>query len=156
MELYAIMDTINPCISTENTEANELETQIFISTDKTMLCIKAIKALLEQTYWANERSEKVILKSVENSMCYGIYSDNSLIGFGRVVTDYSTMYWICDIIIDAKHRGKGLGKKLMKCIMDTPELKGLLGILATRDAHGLYEQYDFFKEPAKFMIKKRV
>lgn len=127
----------------------------YISTDKSKLNIEAIKSLLKQSYWANERSEETILKSIENSMCYGVYKNNELIGFGRIVTDYSTVYWICDIIIDIKHRGNNLGKILMKNIMDTPELNGLLGILATKDAHGLYEQYDFQREPHKFMIKKR-
>lgn len=127
----------------------------YISTDKSKLNIEAIKSLLKQSYWANERSEETILKSIENSMCYGVYKNNELIGFGRIVTDYSTVYWICDIIIDIKHRGNNLGKILMKNIMDTPELNGLLGILATKDAHGLYEQYDFEREPYKFMMKKR-
>jgi GNAT superfamily N-acetyltransferase len=143
------------CICSEKNEINELEYYISRCTDKSKLSMKAIKSLLEQTYWANERTEEIILKSVENSICYGVYFKDTLVGFGRVVTDYSTVYWICDIIIDGNHRGKGLGKKLMKCITETPELGGLLGILATRDAHGLYEQYDFLKEPNKFMLKKR-
>ncbi|KUO77321.1 MAG: GCN5 family acetyltransferase [Clostridia bacterium BRH_c25] len=127
----------------------------YVSTDKSKLNIEKIKVLLKQSYWANERTEERILKSVENSICYGIYTNNDLVGFGRVVTDYSTVYWICDIIVDEDHRGKGLGKKLMENIMAAKELEGLLGILATEDAHGLYEQYGFIKEPRKFMIKKR-
>jgi GNAT superfamily N-acetyltransferase len=148
------MDHINYYITSEKFEINKLEYNI--STDKSKLNMKAIKLLLEQTYWANERTEEVILKSVENSICYGLYFEEQLMGFGRVVTDYSTVYWVCDIIIDSEHRGKGLGKRLMKYITDTPELEGLLGILATRDAHGLYEKYDFLKEPNKFMMKKRI
>ena len=117
--------------------------------------IEAIQALLKQSYWANQRPEETIIKSIENSICYGVYKMNELIGFGRVVTDYSTVYWICDIIIDPKYRGNNLGKMLMKNIMETCELEGLLGILATKDAHGLYEQYGFVREPDKFMLKKR-
>lgn len=127
----------------------------YISTDKSKLNIEAIKSLLKQSYWANKRSEETLIKSIENSMCYGVYKNNELIGFGRVVTDYSTVYWICDIIIDITHRGSNLGKILIKNIMDTPQLNGLLGILATKDAHGLYEQYGFEREPYKFMMKKR-
>jgi len=127
----------------------------YISTDKSKFNIEEIEALLKQSYWANDRSKKTIAKSIENSICYGIYQNEELIGFGRVVTDYSTVYWICDIIIDDNHRGKGLGKRLMEQIMLHEELQGLLGILATKDAHGLYEQYGFYKEPNKFMMKKR-
>lgn len=132
---------------------NNLE--YYISTDKSKLNIETIKSLLKQSYWANERAEETILKSIDNSICYGVYKYDDMVGFGRVVTDYSTVYWICDIIIDEQHRGNGLGKKLMENIMSTSELEGLLGILATKDAHGLYEQYSFLKEPNKFMMKKR-
>jgi GNAT superfamily N-acetyltransferase len=130
-------------------------TEYYVSTDKSKLNIDRIKLLLKQSYWANERTEERILKSIENSICYGIFKNNELVGFGRVVTDYATVYWICDIIIDTKHRGNGLGKKLMETIMSSKEFEGLLGILATQDAHGLYEQYGFMKEPHKFMMKKR-
>lgn len=77
-----------------------------------------------------------------------------MVGFGRVVTDYSTVYWICDIIIDENHRGNGLGKRLVESITSAKELEGLLGILATRDAHGLYEHYGFEKDTDRFMKKK--
>lgn len=129
--------------------------EYYVSTDKSKLDVKKIKQLLSQSYWANERTEERILKSIENSICYGVYKNNELVGFGRAVTDYSTVYWVCDIIIDERHRGKGLGKKLMEHIVGTGELDGLKGILATEDAHGLYEQYGFIKEPRKFMMKKR-
>jgi GNAT superfamily N-acetyltransferase len=133
---------------------NNLE--YYVSADKSKLNIEAIKLLLKQSYWANERTEETIAKSVENSICYGVYKNDELVGFGRVVTDYSTVYWICDIIIDVKHRGNGLGKKLMENIMSTKELSRMLGILATKDAHGLYEHYGFCKEPHKFMAKLRM
>lgn len=127
----------------------------YISTDKTKLNIDSVKALLKQTYWASERKEETIIKSIENSICYGVYEGDKLVGFGRVVTDHATVFWICDIIIDENYRGKNLGKKIMEKIMETKEIDGLLGLLATKDAHGLYEQYGFVKEPVKFMMKKR-
>ncbi len=130
-------------------------TEFHISTDKTKLNIESVIALLKQTYWASERTEEAIIKSIENSICYGVYESDDLVGFGRVVTDYSTVFWICDIIIDENYRGKNLGKKIVEKIMATKEFDGLLGILATKDAHGLYEQYGFVKEPEKFMMKKR-
>ncbi|MBU5427031.1 GNAT family N-acetyltransferase [Tissierella pigra] len=84
---------------------NNLE--YYISTDKSKLNIEAVNSLLRQSYWANERAEKTIFKSVENSICYGVYQNEKLVGFGRVVTDFSTVYWICDIIIDINHRNNG-------------------------------------------------
>ena len=125
----------------------------YISTDKSKLDIMAIKSLLKQSYWACYRSELAIKKSIENSLCFGGYKGNQKIGYGRVVTDYATIYWICDIIIDVKHRGHGLGKLLMKNIVETPEIENLAGILRTKDAHGLYEQYGFSKSGDRFMSK---
>lgn len=64
------------------------------------------------------------------------------------------MYWVADVFIDERYRGRGLGKRLIKGIVEMGELKGLKGILGTRDAHGLYEQYGFKKDPERFMIKQ--
>ena len=71
-----------------------------------------------------------------------------------MVTDMATMYWLCDVFIDEKYRGKGLGKKLIKYIVESDNFKGLFGILGTRDAHGLYENFGFEREPETFMRRK--
>ena len=127
------------------------KTDLIISNDHSKLSIDIIVNLMGQSYWANQRTKATIRKSLEHSLCYGVYLNDIQIGFGRVVTDHSTMYWICDFIIDKKHRGLGYGKKLMQSIMASEELNGLMGILATKDAHRLYEQYGFQREPEKFM-----
>ncbi len=125
-----------------------------ISTDKSLLSIDKITDLLHKSYWANQRPIETIAKSIENSFCYGIYHNHSQIGFARLVSDYATMYWLCDVIIDDNHRGKGLGKELIRLINESDEFKGLRGILATKDAHGLYGQYGFEKAPeGRFMVK---
>ena len=76
-----------------------------------------------------------------------------MVGFSRIVTDYATMYWLCDIIIDENHQKNGLGKKLMEIIINMNELSGMSGNLATKDAHGLYEKYGFYKAGEIFMRK---
>jgi ribosomal protein S18 acetylase RimI-like enzyme len=130
-------------------------TEYYVSSDKSKLDIEAVKRLLKQSYWANERPVERILKSIEHSVCYGVYNNNEQVGFGRVVTDYATVFYLCDIIIDERHRGRGLGKMLMENIMASRDLEGLQGILATEDAHGLYENYGFVKEQRKLMLRKR-
>jgi predicted GNAT family N-acyltransferase len=122
-----------------------------ISTNKDLISADRVHELLQQSYWAKERSKETVEKSIRNSICFGAYDHDKMVGFARVVTDQATMYWLCDVIIDEKYRGVGLGKKLMECITQMEELKGMFGILATRDAHGLYEEYGFRKEPEKFM-----
>ena len=135
-----------------NLFVNEYE----ISDDKKRLQLNILHELLKGTYWAKDRSIEVIEKSVANSICYGVYLEDIMVGFGRVVTDYATMYWVADIVIDEAHRGKGLGKALMNCIEENKDIEGLMGILATRDAHGLYQKYGFMQDPEKFMKKPRL
>ncbi len=125
------------------------------SDDQYKLQFDVIKSLLEGTYWASDRPMETIKTSIQHSIPFGIYKGKEQVGFGRVVTDYATMYWIADIVIADKHRGLGLGKHLMALISADERLKGLLGILATKDAHGLYQKYGFMKDPEKFMKKPR-
>ena len=126
-----------------------------ISRDKSLLQIDSVMGLLGQSYWAQNRRIDVVQKSIENSICYGIYRNNLQIGFARVITDYATTFYICDVIIDQAYRGKGFGKKLINTIVSDEQLKSLMGILATRDAHGLYGQYGFKKDSEGFMRKLR-
>ena len=115
----------------------------------------SVKKLLEQSYWAKDRPLDVIEISMKHSINFGVFYRNELVGFGRVVTDFSTVYWLCDVIIDSEHRGQGLGKKLVSTITSHKTISNILGILATMDAHGLYAQYGFEKLPDRYMSKKR-
>ncbi|WP_459481641.1 GNAT family N-acetyltransferase [Clostridium saccharoperbutylacetonicum] len=129
-------------------------TGYYISKDKEKLQLDKVKDLLKQTYWAADRPEETIIKSIQNSMCYGIFENNvTQVGFARIITDYATTYYLCDVIIDKEHRGKGLGKALIEFITNDIELKNLRGLLLTKDAHGLYKQYGFERDTEKFMQK---
>lgn len=123
-----------------------------ISTDKSLVSVDRVKNFLSHSYWASDRSKEQIEKSILNSFCYGVFDKDELVGFARVVSDYTTVFFICDVFIDENHREKGLGKKLINCIIETREFKGIRGILATKDAHGLYEKYGF--ERVEFMRRK--
>jgi len=67
------------------------------------------------------------------------------VGFARVVTDRATFAWLCDVFVDEAHRGRGLGKRLVESVVGHPDLEGLAIVLATRDAHGLYERFGFVR-----------
>lgn len=126
--------------------------QFLISDDKSLLQIETIKQLLSNSYWANKRSEVRIEKSIQNSICYGVYVESGKqVGFARIVTDHATMYWLCDVIIDEAYRGQGIGKKLVESLTSSDELKDLLGLLGTKDAHELYEQYEFEVDRERMM-----
>jgi len=116
-----------------------------ISDNTKLLQPQKIKEMLDTSYWAKNRSVDVIIKSIENSLCFGVYKNGKQVGFARCVTDYSTVYWLCDVIIDSDYRGLGLGKAIMSAITEHDELKSLSGILATTDAQGLYSQFGFTK-----------
>jgi GNAT superfamily N-acetyltransferase len=122
-----------------------------ISTDKSLLSVERISYFLSQTYWAQNRTREQIELTIANSLCYGLYHEGQQVGFARVVTDGVAMFWLGDVFIDPKHRGKGLGKKLVQHIIESPELRGLGGLLATRDAHSLYEQFGFYRDPERLM-----
>jgi GNAT superfamily N-acetyltransferase len=124
------------------------------SDDKKLISIDKVCELLSKSYWANKRSREKIIKSIENSICIGIYNKGQMVGFSRIVTDNATMYWLCDVIVDENHRKKGLGKKLIEIITNMESLNGIRGILATRDAHTLYEKYRFKKIPEIFMRRE--
>ena len=114
-----------------------------------------VAALLKTTYWANTRSLETIEKSMRNSSCYGVYLDEGkkLVGFARVISDDATTYYLCDVVIDPAYRGRGFGKALVSYIVSLPEYAGLRGLLLTKDAHGLYEQFGFEAVNGRAMIK---
>lgn len=118
----------------------------YTSTDKSRMDIDMIEAFLsERSYWAKGRSRDKIVKSIEHSLCFGVYSDeHRQVGFARVLSDYAVFAWIMDVFILEDFRGKGLGKLLMGAIMQHGDLQGLERWgLGTKDAHGLYEQFGF-------------
>jgi GNAT superfamily N-acetyltransferase len=122
-----------------------------ISDDKSKLDLDTVFDFLSRSYWANSRSRERVEKSINNSLCYGLYHGGKQIGFARVVTDDATMYWLADVFIDEEYRSQGIGKTFVETIIKSERLKDLMGVLGTRDAHSLYEKYDFIKDDGRFM-----
>ena len=123
------------------------KTEFEISTDKKRLNIAMIhKFLANESYWAKGIPVDVVNKSIKNSFCFGVYKRNKQVGFARVITDFATTAYVGDVFILEPFRGKGLGKLLIKTIVEHPKLDGLrLWFLGTKDAHDLYQQYGFKK-----------
>lgn len=129
--------------------------EFIISTEKEKLSLFRIKDLLKQSYWANDRSEEIIIKSIEHSECFGVYLNNIQVGFARVVTDYSTIFWIADVIIDTNYRGRGIGKELIRIITKLYDIPNIRGILATKDAQELYKKYGFINVDENLYMTKK-
>lgn len=126
-----------------------------IEDDRSRLDVDAIHDFLSnESYWAGNRSRKQTETAIENSICFGVYHADRQIGFARVVSDKATFAYLGDVYILDEYRGQGLSKWLMQVIVDHPELQGLRRwVLATKDAHGLYEKYGFhqFVHPDRWM-----
>jgi len=117
-----------------------------ISTDKSKLDLAMIHNFLKNSYWSKDIPIAVVEKSIANSFCFGVYKDNKQVGFARVITDYATFAYLADVFILESYRGQGLGKWLVKSILEHAELQGLRKwLLGTRNAHELYRQYGFQK-----------
>ena len=87
---------------------------------------------------------EVVKRSMDNSLCFGVYKDAVQIGFARWITDKATFAYLADVYIEEIHRGQGLSKKLMSLMLFHKDLQGLRRyMLATNDAHGLYSQFGF-------------
>ena len=114
-----------------------------------------IVRLLKMTYWADKRTVGQIEKSLRHSACYGVRLDNEqkLVGFARVISDFATTYYLCDVIVDPEYQHQGLGKALVSHIEALPEFSGLRGILITRDAHALYAKFGYEVLNGRVMVK---
>jgi hypothetical protein len=131
-----------------------------ISTDKSRLNVEVIfEFLTRRSYWAQGRSLEVVSRSIENSLCFGVYDSDKQIGFARLVTDYATFAWICDVFMLETHRTHGLGKWLVQCIVNHPDVAKIRRLLlATKDAHELYRKYGGFEmlpEAERWMTRLR-
>ncbi|SDS94788.1 N-acetylglutamate synthase, GNAT family [Mucilaginibacter mallensis] len=116
-----------------------------ISTDKSLLDFDMIyNYLSKESYWSKGIPVEKVKESIESSMCFGIYKDDKQIGFARVITDKAIFAYLCDVFILEDFRRLGLSKWLMQTILSHPDLQGLRRwLLATADAHGLYNQFGF-------------
>lgn len=126
-----------------------------ISGDPARLDLDRVHAFLAQeSYWAKNIPRELVERTVRHSMVWGIYHAGGQVGFARVITDKATFAYLCDVYIDAAHRGLGLSKALVAAIMAHPDLQGLRRwMLVTADAHTLYEQFGFTatKYPERYM-----
>lgn len=118
--------------------------RFLISADRSKLDVDVIHGFLARSYWAAGIPRETVVRSIENSLCFGVYDNAHQIGFARVISDFATYAYVADVFILKPYRERGLGKELMASIMAHPDLQGLRRwSLGTRDAQGLYAQFGF-------------
>ena len=130
-----------------------------ITTDAKAFDLDAIFEFLNRdAYWSQGIPRPILEKAIERSLCFGLLEDKRQIGFARMVTDFATFGWLCDVYVIETHRGRGLGDWLIASVLEHPDLQGLRRIvLATRDAHALYRRngFDALPMPERWMAIAR-
>ena len=122
----------------------ELPAGFEISTDRARLDVALVHEFLRTSYWAEGRQRTVVERSIEHSLCFGVYHGGRQVAFARVVSDRAVFAYLMDVFVIPEFRGRGISKALMRAVLDHPELQNLrLFLLRTSDAHGLYEQFGF-------------
>jgi GNAT superfamily N-acetyltransferase len=132
--------------------------EYLISTERARLDVGLIHEFLSgSSYWATGRPREVVERSIEHSLCFGVYRGERQVGFARVITDYATFAWIADVFIIEEFRGRGLAKWLGEVMIAHPALQGFRRwVLATKDAHELYRRMGFreLQRPERWMERR--
>lgn len=134
-----------------------------LSDDKALLDIPLIhRWLSSDAYWAMGRTLDVVVRSFDESVCVGVYAENTgaQVAVARAVTDRAVFAYLCDVYVDPDHRGRGLGRRMVRAFLDSEALLGTVGrvLLATRDAHGVYRRvgFDRLEDPTIWMEQRRL
>lgn len=125
-----------------------------ISTERSRIDVSLVHGFLRTAYWSPGVPLDVVQRAIDHSLAFGVYNTTQQVGFGRIVTDYTTFAYLADVFILEPYRGEGLGKWLVETMLAHPELQGLRRwLLATQDAHELYRQCGFapLNKPERFM-----
>jgi len=111
-----------------------------------------------ESYWAQGRTREQVERSIANSVALGAYHRGEQVGFARIVTDHSTFGWLCDVFVEKTHRGRGVGKLLVRAAVAYADACGLrITVLATRDAQKLYAQsggFHVMERPQGWMVRR--
>ncbi len=130
--------------------------QFTVSTDRQRLDLPAALALLRDTHWGGGLTPAMLERAVRHSVCFGLYRESGLVGFGRVITDLATYGYLTDVVVAPACRGRGLGRWLTDCMVAHPELQGFRRLaLLTRDAEALYAAAGFTAGPGRLIYMER-
>ncbi len=125
-----------------------LSEEFEISTDRERIDVRLVHKFLSSSYWAEGRPRAVVERSIEHSLCFGVYRGGQQVAFGRVITDRAVFAYLADVFVLPAWRGRGIGKALVRAMLDHEDVTGLrIVMLRTRDAHGLYAPLAFGPPP---------
>lgn len=128
--------------------------EYILSSNKELLEYDFIYSELAKTEWASTRPRDMIDQSIENSFCIGVYKQEQQIAFARIITDYTTLFYLAEIIVTERYRGQGIGKQILQAINESDEFKSIVGLLGTTHAHDLYARFGFVLNKDRMMIRR--
>jgi GNAT superfamily N-acetyltransferase len=125
------------------------------SDDRDLIDVERVHAWISrESYWAEGRPRDVMVGAIRNSLVIGLYTDEGTqVGFARVVTDYATFAWICDVFIDSAAREQRLGTFLVETTVSHPDLRGIRQVLMGDPGRSLYARFGFrpLAKPERWM-----
>ena len=114
---------------------------------------RAIHDLLRGTYWASERPRELVIRSIAHSLCFSLFHRDRQVGVARVLTDHGATSYLCDLVVDAGHRARGLGTWVVERVLDHPAVRDTRVLLITRDAQAFYRKLGFETHPYECMVR---
>lgn len=121
-----------------------LPSEYEIDSDPSRIDFRAAHQMLTESYWTpGITRERVEHGARHSALVIGAYFGDEMVGFARVVSDRLRFAYLCDVIVREDHRGKGVGQAMVRYAMSQPDLDKCRWLLATKDAHGVYEKLGF-------------
>jgi N-acetylglutamate synthase-like GNAT family acetyltransferase len=122
--------------------------EITIITDSGKINPQQVQQLLTDCFWCEGVPVEVVSRFLRYSFCVAALHNETVIGFSRVVTDYTTYAYITDVIVCETMRGKGVARKMMNTILQNPELQGLKhwSLISTPESEFLYRSLGFERD----------
>lgn len=142
-------------LDTREIQETDVINKYRITTNQNDMNFDVIHQYIGQSYWAKAIPAATMKKAMRHSLCFAVLSEaGQQVAFARIISDYATFAYLADVFVVDSHQGKGISKWMMETIVAHPELQGLRRtLLATADAHGLYQQFGFtpLAKPENFM-----
>jgi ribosomal protein S18 acetylase RimI-like enzyme len=127
-----------------------------LTTDRKRIPIDQALALLHTTFWAKTMPREKLARAMQSSVCFGVLAGDRLVGFARVVTDLATYAYLCDVVVEPEHGGKGIAQWIVRTMLEHPQMQGFrVFSLTTRTAQSLYEKFGFTDKPKTTYMELR-
>lgn len=111
--------------------------------------------LFQQTSWAETRSPLDIQRMLDRSqITLGVWDEDHLIGFARVITDDLYRALIDDVVVDQAYRKQGVASQMLDKIQKRTEHIEVVMLDCDTELSGFYGQFGFeLKDSASLQLR---